>query len=129
MKEQLSSYELKKVIKTLINRHVPESFDALAYFKIPETDVITGVQCKECEVFGMERIHGTWYCPSCKAKNKDAHIQAINDYFLIINTTITNKKLCEFLHLTSPYIASRLLTKMNLPFTGTKKGRVYKQKH
>ncbi len=127
-KDKLTSSELKKVTKILLKKHVPESYDALDYYKIPETDVMTGVQCPECGVFGMKRIHGTWYCPSCKAKHKDEHIQAIHDYFLLINSTITNKKLCEFLHLTSPYIASRLLAKMNLPYTGTKKGRVYMQK-
>ncbi|MBP2240784.1 ribosomal protein L37AE/L43A [Cytobacillus eiseniae] len=127
--DQLTSNDIKKLAKLLIKNHIPETYDVLSYFKIPETDIITGVQCLQCEKFGMERIHGTWHCPTCQLKNKDAHLQAMNDYFLLINSTITNKKLCEFLHLSSPYTASRLLKKMNLPYTGSKKGRMYTQKN
>jgi hypothetical protein len=60
-------------------------------------------------------------------KSKTAHIPAIDDYFLLIKPTITNAELRAFLHIDSIRVAGKILSTMNLPFTGKYKDRVYYQ--
>lgn len=124
--EKMTQKELRKIARLLLAHHTPENPDILQYFDISPKEISTGVQCpyKECEFIGMERRYGTWCCPKCGARSKDAHIQAISDYFLLIKPSITNAELCDFLHI-NPRIAYKIFTSMNLPFTGKFRDRVY----
>lgn len=123
--EKLGSKELKKLCKNLVKYHTPKSYDVLNYHNISPSEVITGVYCEPCSSFGMIRKHGSWLCPKCGWNSKDAHVQAIYDYFLLLNSKISNRKCCEFLHLSSPFIGNYLLSKMNLSHSGSNKGRLY----
>lgn len=125
--EKISQKELKKITRLLLANHVPEDPDILAYFEISLEDIQTGVQCpkSDCEFFGMEYRYGTWCCPKCGTRSKDAHIPAIQDYFLLIKPSITNSELRNFLHIDSIKVANKILISMNLPYTGKNKGRVY----
>jgi hypothetical protein len=69
----------------------------------------------------MTRLKGKWQCPICHSKSKDAHLEAIEDFFLLFQPSITNTKLRHFLHLSSSDTAARLLKAMNLPYSGAKK--------
>jgi hypothetical protein len=73
----------------------------------------------------MKRVFSKWICPHCQSSSKDAHIQAIHDYFFLISSTISNKQCRDFLHLASEMTAYRLLSEMNLPHNGITKGRIY----
>ncbi|KON86533.1 hypothetical protein AF332_06625 [Sporosarcina globispora] len=122
-KEVITSRQVKKISKALIKNNVPSVINVLDYYNIFSQEIITGVQCTSCLVFPMRRIHGDWLCPQCGCKDKKAHLPAIQDYFLLISTTISNKQARAFLHLASADTASRLLSAM--PSSGTKKGRIY----
>ncbi|WP_462410722.1 nuclease-related domain-containing protein [Neobacillus sp. Marseille-QA0830] len=117
--------ELKRLRKNLVKYHASKEFDPLPYYQIPQSDIITGVQCPEDATFGMVRKHGTWVCPKCNYQSKDAHIPAIQDFLLLVDSNITNKKCCEFLHLASSDIAKYLLSTMNLAYSGSNKARIY----
>lgn len=123
--EKIGLKEIEKLCNNLIKYHTPKSFDPLQFYTISPADVITGVQCPACSSFGMLRKHGSWICPKCNCKSKDAHVQAILDYLLLVDSTISNRKCCEFLHLSSPFIANYLLSTMNLSHSGSNKGRLY----
>jgi ribosomal protein L37AE/L43A len=123
-KEAISIKELKKLSKTLLKCDVPPpSHHHL--FKIPAEDYHTGVQCPSCSLYAMERYSGTWNCPHCRATSKDAHIQAVEDYFILISDTITNKQSREFLHIESPKLANKLLASMKLKKHGFTKDSFY----
>ncbi|WP_051590911.1 nuclease-related domain-containing protein [Bacillus sp. UNC438CL73TsuS30] len=124
--EKMTQKELRKIARLLLAHHTPEDPDILQYFDISPKEISTGVQCphKECKFIGMERRYGTWCCPKCGTRSKDAHIQSISDYFLLIKPSITNAELCDFLHI-NPRLAYKILTSMNLPFTGKFRDRVY----
>lgn len=66
-----------------------------------------------------------WVCPHCFNHSKDAYYDALLDYFLFIKATITNREFREYLGIDSIKTASKLLTALNLPATGQKKGRIY----
>lgn len=124
-KQVLSTKEIKKITKLLLKSHEPYIPDILS-MNLPMDQVHKGVQCPECSRIGMKKIHGNWVCKKCGHLSKDAHIDALRDFFIINGPAITSRQFCDFLNIPSIHQAKRLLSSMDLDSTGTKKGRVYK---
>ncbi|WP_235776340.1 nuclease-related domain-containing protein [Robertmurraya massiliosenegalensis] len=123
--EILDSRGMRKINKQLMRSHVEEKFDALGKYSLKTNQILTGVQCPECGQIPMIRHRGKWFCSSCGVKDKNAHASAVQDYFHLVNETITNKQFRDFVHLESEDTAKRLLNAINLPTIGTNKGRKY----
>lgn len=123
-KEMLSLKEYKKLSKLLLKSDVPPS-SHLHQFKIDPSEYLTGVQCPTCNQYAMERFGGTWNCTHCGTTSKDAHKQALEDYFLLISETITNKEFRVFLHIHSPKLATKLLASMDLECHGATRRSSY----
>lgn len=119
---------LKKLARLIVKKHTPLSPNILQKFEIPKTDILTGVRCTQCSVLSMDYQRGMWICPSCQFISKDAYIEAIDDYFLLLAPTITLSQFRAFLKIPSRSSASKLLTSMGLPYTGERKGRIYHRK-
>ncbi|MBM7694030.1 ribosomal protein L37AE/L43A [Peribacillus deserti] len=124
-KYEISSKEIRKLIKVLLKSHHPQTQDILHSYDINRSEIRTGIQCPSCAVFSLIRAYGRWLCNSCFQKFKDAHRSALADYFLLINGTIKNQDFREFCHIPSRHIATQLLNSLNLPHTGTNKSRIY----
>lgn len=116
---------LRKLSKLLLKSHTPEDGDVLKKYGLASSDIVTGVRCPSCSHVPMIRAYGTWVCPSCQKKEKNAHLSALHDYFLLIDSTITNKQFRDFVQLSSDDVAKRLLTRLNLPISGANKDRKY----
>ncbi|MES9735004.1 MULTISPECIES: hypothetical protein [Bacillus] len=56
---------------------------------------------------------------------KEAHKYAMQDYALLLGTTVTNKEVKEFLNIESSSVTKRLIQMMELSYTGKNKGRKY----
>ncbi|MBT2699724.1 NERD domain-containing protein [Bacillus sp. ISL-40] len=123
--EKLNKKELGKVKRLILTNDTPEDPDLLEHFHLSKNDLPTGVQCPICNCLPMKYIYGTWVCPNCKCNSKTVHIQALNDYFLLIKPSITNSELRRFLHIDSPKSANNILKSMNLAYKGVFKGRIY----
>ncbi|TCN26538.1 nuclease-related domain-containing protein [Mesobacillus foraminis] len=126
--DQLDAKTLKKLSKLFLKLHCPIQIDILNEFALTEKDIATGVQCPHCRAIPMIPLKAFWKCSSYGTHSRDAHTQAVQDYFLLISPNLTNSRLRQFLHITSIQKARRLLTSMNLPYEGDKKARVYFQK-
>ncbi|RBP05515.1 nuclease-related domain-containing protein [Rossellomorea aquimaris] len=124
-KETASSKDIKKIIRTLIRKHQEATPSIPERFNIEEKDLLKGVICEVCHHRPLVRKHGTWFCLKCESRNNDAHIQALKDYELLIDSKINNTELRKYLVVASPYVAKRLLQSLNLPTAGTKKGTQY----
>lgn len=124
-KDDCSERDIKKIRKILLKRQTTPSVDILKTYQIEKSEIQTGVQCPSCFALPMVRSKRKWVCPTCQSYSQDAHIQAIYDYFLLINPTITNPQFREFTHLTSRYAAKRMLQSLNLFTTGTKNHTIY----
>jgi hypothetical protein len=122
-KEKVTKKDIKKITRLLLKQHEPFVPDPKS-MDIPR-DHMTGVQCPHCNIFRMERIHGTWFCKNCGHASKDAHIHAVKDYFHLNGHSLTNKQLRDFLHVDSENTITRILHSLNLAFTGTTKNRIY----
>ncbi|QTC40132.1 hypothetical protein I7V34_13110 [Bacillus sp. V3] len=105
--------------------NVPANPDVLAQFQLSTRDIRPGVHCTQCQSLAMERVHGTWWCPTCRIKKKDAHVDALKDYALLVDTSISNKEMRYFTNLQLLSTAARVLTLTNLPSTGTTRNRRY----
>lgn len=124
-KEVLSFKEITKIKRHLLKKHIHQQINILEFYKIRQEDILTGVQCPNCCALPMKRQHGTWYCTFCRQKDKNAHQQALIDYLLLFDSTISNQKFRNFLQLSSENIAKKLLRSTNLPHSGSNKGRIY----
>ncbi len=117
--------ELNRIANRLLKSSVPANPEVLAQFQLSSSDIRPGVHCSQCQSLSMERVHGTWRCPVCRIKKKDAHLDALKDYALLVDTTISNKEMRHFTNLQCVSTAARVLALMNLPSTGTTKNRRY----
>jgi Nuclease-related domain len=124
-KPVVTQKELNRIANRLIKSHVSPDPDVLSQFQLLKSDILPGVYCSQCQFLSMERVKGTWWCPTCRVKKKDAHIEALADYALLVNPTISNKEMRHFTNLQSLSTAARVLSQMNLPSTGTTKNRRY----
>ena len=109
---------------TLLKEHKIEIPDVLQKYNLSQSDIKPGVQCPNCSKFEMEYISASWRCSKCKFTSKKAHLAAINDFFLILNQSITRKQLAKFLKM-DPIKARNILLTLNLPSTGTKRSTKY----
>jgi hypothetical protein len=123
--EKLDKKEIKKLSRLLLANHTPDDRDILQTFNISPNEIPPGVECTKCQFIPMIYKKGNWHCPNCKEKSKFAHIKTINDYFLLVKPTFTNSEIRQFLRIESADVMQKILSQMNLPFTGNFKDRVY----
>ncbi|MDN4524125.1 nuclease-related domain-containing protein [Fictibacillus fluitans] len=124
-KPLLNPQHIKKISKKLLMSHTLSNPAVLKQFQIQPHEILTGVQCPQCSSLPMVRLHAKWICPTCGSLSRDAHFSALNDYKLLVDLTISNRELKDFLHLSSIYASSRILQSMNLPYSGSYKNRRY----
>lgn len=121
----LENKQIQKLIKLLKKLHTPLDKDILDTFGIMEKELLKGIFCPKCDALSIKRSQRKWCCINCGHTSTTAHIKAIIEYGLLVDRTITNKKLREFLLLPSRNIATNLLRSMGLAHFGNKKGRTY----
>lgn len=121
----LPAKELKRVSRKLIKSHTPNDSCVMEKYQLTEKDIRKGVHCPNCEFLPMKRVYSSWFCPACETKSQTAHKLALSDYSLLFGKSITNREARAFLQLANHSITNRLLTSMNLAFTGEGRGRVY----
>lgn len=109
-------FPARKIGQTILNACQPHSVDILRHYSIQESDILRGVHCPVCERLGMRRHRRNWHCPHCKEISRNAHLKAFDDYFLLHNSWITNKKAMQFLGVGSRHIVTRLLKNSQLVY-------------
>ncbi|SDQ16246.1 nuclease-related domain-containing protein [Virgibacillus salinus] len=112
-----------KVGKIILNACNVFDMDINKKFSIKKMDLSPGVICPECGLLGMERVYGGWRCRRCEMFSKNAHLNAISDYLLLVKPYITNRECMRFLKLNSRNGATRLLSKSGLIYI--EKGRYW----
>ncbi|MGM0836618.1 MAG: NERD domain-containing protein [Bacillota bacterium] len=124
--EVWSKKDLKKASNLLLKGNQPtDSLNISEKYGIKEQDLVKGIHCPKCENLAMKRIRGCWYCLHCSHKSKDAHMNALKDYNLLIDTKITIAQFKRFLGIVSDTSARRIIKQYNIPSYGITKGRYY----
>ncbi|MDR7000573.1 nuclease-related domain-containing protein [Neobacillus niacini] len=121
----LAAKDLRKLSRLFLKMNTPPTGYLLQKFGIQRSDLLTGVQCPYCKYLPLIRKKQKWCCPKCQHYSLDAHIDALRDYFLLVDTKITNREFRRFVHIDSIDLAGRLLRSSNLHFSGTKRNRFY----
>ncbi len=122
----LTVKEVRKLGRILVKLHEPLDRDVLKRFSISTDELIVGVACPTCARLAMQRLHGRWFCETCGAYSRNAHLKALQEYALLVSREITNQEARRFLRMDSGDAATRLLKLLNLESTGSTKGRRYK---
>ncbi|MCD8503269.1 MAG: NERD domain-containing protein [Bacillaceae bacterium] len=121
----ITEKQIQKLTKLFIKNNSPKIHDILQLFNIRIDELLTGVQCSQCDELSMEKEKLFWKCPQCQYVTKDAHIQALIDYFLLVQPTIRNRDLRYYLNINSRFVTNRLIAPLNLPSSGPTKNREY----
>lgn len=121
----LSVKETKKLIRLIKKGHTEEQNSVIDSLSIDKGDILKGVICPNCSSMPMERIYGSWLCRKCDHKEKNLHLNSIEDYCLLFGTEITNLKLRNFLCIRSEALATRILKSAAISSKGSTRDRVY----
>lgn len=124
----LNTKELRKLSRFLIKMNTIPTNYILEKYGIKKNNILTGIFGPHCNHRPLVRKKQKWYCPTCDEYFKDAHINALKDYFLLMDSKITNKQFREFAQIKSHDTAKRLLQSANLKYFGVKKARYYSPK-
>ncbi|MBH9968778.1 NERD domain-containing protein [Bacillus sp. V3] len=125
--EIISAKDLNKIKKLILKHHSVLTSNVLDIYGIVEDEIITGVQCESCNAAPLPKVGTYWTCFNCSYRSKNAHIQAIDDYFLLMSNHLTNSTLRNFLHIPSRHAATYMLKSLNLKTSGIGKGKRYFQ--
>lgn len=117
--------EPRKLSKLLIKNQTPHHPDIMKQYSLTSDDLQKGIQCPSCLAYGMYREKWVWRCPVCTHKSKTAHYKTVKEIFLLMQQTMKSQTCREFCTGISSKTASDLLFSMNLPHSGSKKGRIY----
>lgn len=106
----------QKIGKIILQGCETFDFDLKKEYGISPASILRGVQCPSCKTLGMNRKHSRWNCSHCGHTSRDAHVQALYDYFLLIKPWITNEQCRQFLMLESRSVATRILSASGLQY-------------
>ncbi|RNF39707.1 nuclease-related domain-containing protein [Planococcus salinus] len=121
--------QLSKIKRTLQTNQTPfKRIPLCSQYHIQTEDLTTGIFCTNCNHHLMQRHKRAWICRQCSHRDNLAHKLAIQEYFTLIDTHLTNLEFRKFCGITSRSVATRLLTQQDLLTTGEFKGRVYQLK-
>lgn len=109
-REQLNFVEqmIWKKQSTFIPRPLCENYH------ISPNELVFGVECPNCSTLGMKRTGKTWTCTKCKHSSREAHKNAVQEYFWLVSKEMRNKDFRVFCQVDSIYAASRMLSGMDL---------------
>lgn len=124
-KQRINLQTFEKLRVLLLQEHTTLKSDILQMFQINKSEIISGVRCPNCSSIPMSYKRNSWFCSECNFLSRNVHLNAINDYLLIINSSITSQELRNFLHIPSSRAATYLLSLLKFPYTGTNRGRIY----
>jgi hypothetical protein len=129
-KKIITANDVRKIGEALLKANTPpKPSEILHQYGISKNELLTGVHCPECEYLPLIYRVGKWGCPRCRKSFKDAHILAVEDYFLLIKPSITNSEFRKFLHMHSPDTATVILKQLDLQVSsGKTRGRTYQKR-
>jgi hypothetical protein len=79
----ISKKKITQLVELLLAHHHTPIPDILKVYNLTPDDIINGVLCPKCKKFWMVYASANWHCPHCHFISKTAHIQAVDDYFLL----------------------------------------------
>ncbi|MCU9613228.1 NERD domain-containing protein [Caldibacillus lycopersici] len=121
----LNGNGIQQLSTTFLSSHIPLERDLLSKYNISKNDLLTGVQCPNCAALPMKRVHGKWVCLHCQHEGKMDFVHALNDYYLLIDESISVRQAMEFLHVPSDHVVTYMMQKAKYKRVGRTAGSRY----
>ena len=93
-KETATMTAIKNLILSHLRNRTP--FPLCQYYQIDVSALRRGVYCENCGAFEMKKLKIGWHCHMCQHRCRDAHIQALKDYYMLVGETVTNRECRDF---------------------------------
>lgn len=100
-------------------------FPMVLTMNIKPTEIHPGVICPECTLIGMVWKGKKWHCTRCKHTGITEHIESVKDWFMLIDSKMTNRQFRYFTNTENRNVARRLLAKSNLEMKGKRRSSYY----
>lgn len=130
LNDSLNAQELKSLASQIIKNQASWNQTPLCEkYEISPTLLRKGVLCQSCNEV-MSRTQGRkWHCRQCGKYGDHEISHSLNDWFLLIKPTISNKECMNFLLLKSKFAASTTLRKSSLKRIGKPPATIYSQNY
>lgn len=114
---RFSENQLHSLVSSLKKSHSPEQVNLLKEYQLSISDLKLGVECPNCNQIKMDRNtkFGFWNCANCSFSSKDAHVNTLDDFSLLLNNPLTNKLARQILQVSSRHVVYRLLSQTPHP--------------
>ncbi|CEG21974.1 Nuclease-related domain protein [Planococcus massiliensis] len=121
--------QMNAIGQLLLSMHQPyQPFPLAPKFNIAFHEIESGVFCEQCRVKKMNKINRRWHCKTCNFFSGNAHLMALDEWFMIYKSTITAKECMNFLGLRDSDTARRILKNVDLEESGSRCFRTYQPK-
>lgn len=125
-REILNSSKIMQLANLFVEEHREYNpFPLAQTMKILPGEIATGVICGECGFRGMRWKERKWICPDCLLVASDSHQFLLNEWFMLMDSKITNRDFRRFAHVKDLHVAKRLLRKSDLVMKGHFKTAYY----
>lgn len=94
-------------------------------YSIPLSDLKKGLFCSHCHFHLMKKSTRMYYCTNCLFIPSNPFVDAMTDWFTMVESTISNKQLREFTNTKTSYSVSYYMKLSGYFQRGTTKGSVY----
>lgn len=118
--------DLDDIAEKLTNAHREfDPFPLTTKYGIEKSDLRNGVRCNQCSRFGMQSIYNGWGCQQCGFVEANAHVQAMLDYFMLMDYRVSNKDCRQYLRIDCRQKTKRILMQLGVQRNGENKGSLY----
>lgn len=122
----LSIEELHRLGQNFLSAHQDyQPFPLAPKFQIKLSEIETGVFCPRCHLGKMVRTNVAWECETCRLISRNAHSEALEDWFMLIKSTITTAECRDFIGLKNLDTAKQFLLKSDCQPVGSRRYRHY----
>ncbi|MBO0586076.1 nuclease-related domain-containing protein [Sporosarcina sp. E16_8] len=100
-------------------------FPLCSYYHISSTDLRTGLLCHNCNEKLLRKNRETWLCPGCSKDSIDPINEGIQDWLMLVKSSINNEECRNFLRLKDKHAAYYALKKSPLIKKGESSATFY----
>ncbi|WP_249336736.1 nuclease-related domain-containing protein [Sporosarcina sp. Marseille-Q4063] len=110
-----SANQLKNISYVIMQQRLEYNpYPLCTYYQLDPKLLTTGQLCSKCNATMIYQNHKSRYCKWCKEKEPNNYGQSIQDWLMLINTTISNRECRYFLQINDRREAHYALRSLNL---------------
>ncbi|MDV6378235.1 nuclease-related domain-containing protein [Sporosarcina sp. GW1-11] len=122
----LTSEQIHRLANELKSAHREyEPVPLTAKYNLTMKELTSGVACPNCNLLSMRWESKKWRCKACDHQDLVAHLTALQEWYCIEGTQLTNQQFRQFSNIHSRHIAKRLLANPYTQLSGKKRYAIY----